>query len=309
MGHPYPRSASRMVKVRNTRITNKQQRKAKQSGRTPVARMPTAASLDAHATAFAKLLANPCASPLAHPVYAGSDAGILVRTESAFSVYTAAGATAGAVHWVPGAVSSDSGNLLSGVDGGTFAKTAFVPGLTYIKAQASAARCVAACMQITFLGSELNRSGVIAIGRASGDLVKVGDSVSAAGLEPSLEHYTRTPDKTIELTWVPGMDDQSFLDPNANFTADMANGRSALAFCAYGLPAAVGIRVRLVAVYEYKPLQATGITYTSSARAKSKNSLDHVLNEIQEATNKVREVGATAYKVFQVGKRIAGMLI
>ncbi len=298
-----------MVKVRNIRITNKQRRKAKQSGKIPVSRMPTAASLDAHATAFAKLLANPCASPLAHPVYAGSDAGILVRTESAFSAFSGAGVTGGAIHWVPGAVSSDSGNLLGEANGSAYAKITSVPGLTFLKAQASAVRCVAACMQITFLGSELNRSGVVAIGRSSGDLVKVGTTVDAAGLEPSLEHYTRTPDKTIELTWVPAMDDQSFLDPNVNFTADMAAGRSALTFGAYGLPAANGLRVRLVAVYEYKPLQATGITYTSSARARSKNSLDHVLNEIQEATNKVREVGATAYKVYQVGKRIAGMLI
>lgn len=309
MGHPNPRLASRMVKVRNTRITSKQQRKAKQPRRTPAVRMPTAASLDAHATAFAKLLVNPCAAPLAHPVYAGSDAGILVRTESAFSAFNGAGQDGGAIHWVPGAVSSDSGNLLGGYNGSTFAPATFVPGLTYLKAQASAVRCVAACMQITFLGSELNRSGVVAIGRSSGDLVEVGNSTDAAALEPSLEHYTRTPDKTIELTWVPAMDDQSFLNPNYNFTSDMANGRSALTFCAYGLPAGTGLRVRLVAVYEYKPLQATGITYTSSARAKSKNSLDHVLNEIQEATNKVREVGATAYKVFQVGKRIAGMLI
>lgn len=300
-----------MVKIKGMpRKAANKSNKAKKVARKPANRvMPTAASLDAHAAAFARMLVNPCTAALAHPVYAGSDAGILVRTENSVSIYNGAGITGGALHWVPGAVSSNYGNMLAGTDGLTFGAYNAVPGLTYLKAQASAVRCVAACIQVTFLGSELNRSGVVALGRSSGDQVTSGSTVDAAGLEASLEHYTRTPDKTIELTWVPSMDDQSFVDPNANFDASLAVGRSGLTITTYGLPAATGLRLRFVAIYEYKPKVSTGITYTSSARAKSVNSLDHVLNVVQEMSNKVREVGATAYNVFQVGRKIAGLLL
>jgi len=247
--------------------------------------------LDAPAAAYARLLADPCAAPLVHPIYAGSEGGILVKAESVQTYGTGAGFTNVMVHWTPGAIGSGNTEFLIAQDGpgstATPAASAVTPGKVFLAANATGVRCVAACLQVTYLGTELNRAGTFTIGRTQGSLLDPGGAYTYANVETSLEHFSRTPDQTIELRWVPANMDQSFTDPNVATPTQERDRKSAITFLAQGLTATSGIRVRMVAIYEYQPLVGTGITTPSSSRATSGFSLDDVLNAVQKATNVV----------------------
>jgi len=279
-----------MVKSTKIRSKNKSgnKPKAKAMQVRPVRVMVPRRILDAPAMAYAKLLSDPCAAPLSHPIYAGSEGGILVKAESVFTFCNEASAQFGLLHWTPGAIGSGNTELLSYIGStntGTVVTNTNTPGKTFLAANATGARCVAACMQVTYLGTELNRAGSISMGRTQGSLVDAGVTTNVASVETALEHFSRTPDNTVELRWVPANMDQSFTDPNVGTPTQERDRKSALTFVNQSQVAATGFRIRLVAVYEYQPLAGTGITTPSSARATSGFSLDDVLNYVQRATN------------------------
>ncbi len=257
--------------------------------------------LDAAARAYAQLIAHPCTAPLAHPIYSGSEGGILVRAESSFNMNGSTSATSGFVHWTPGALGPTNIELLYGESSGatspaTAATLGNAPGLSFVQSNASSVRVVAACMQVTYTGSELNRSGVWMLGRTQGGLIDNGVSFTPANIEQSLEHFSRVSDGTCELVWVPSDMDQAFGDPNVTTPQVEKDRKAALTLAYYNLPTATPVRVRLVAIYEYQPKTGQGIVTPSDSRARSAFSLDDVLNVVQRATNIVRRVGAAYHR-------------
>lgn len=264
--------------------------------------------LDGPARAYAMLLSDPCMAPLTHPLYAGGEGGILVKAESVFNLVGGGTDTKGLVHWTPGAIGTTNSELLTDSSNGTFTATANAntPGKTFLVANATGVRCVAACLQATYLGTELNRAGNYALGRTQGSLIDLGSAINFADLEPTLEHFTRTPDGTIELRWIPANMDQSFTDPNVATPAQEKDRKSAITFSASGLTAGSGIRFRLVAIYEYQPKTGTGIATPSSSRAKSSFSLDDVLNVVETVTNVISKVNNVVGSAYMRGPALMG---
>lgn len=287
-----------MVKSNKIKNRSKPAKKAQNSPKSGmVRRVPVMRrlALDAPALAYARLLADPCGAPLTHPIYAGSEGGILVKAESVITLGTGASDNCLLAHWTPGAVGSNNTDLLIEASGSVnFAPpvSSQGPGNAFLKANATGARCIAACMQITYLGTELNRAGAYAVGRTQGSLIDPTTAVTVGAIEPTLEHFTRTPDSTIELRWVPANMDQSFTDPNVSTPTQERDRKSAITFVASGLTNGSGVRIRLVAIYEYQPKTGTGIATPSSARATSSYSLDDVLNYAQRATNVLMRVSS-----------------
>ncbi len=58
---------------------------------------------------------------------------------------------------------------------------------------------------------------------------------------------------------------------------------SSLSVAATGLPAATGYYVRLTAVWEWKPIYATGMASASASKAISNSTLDNVLDSLARA--------------------------
>jgi len=289
--------------VKSNKMRSKNNNKKKSSGasaakrKAPAGRMivPTRRMFDPPAAAYARLLADPCGAPLTHPLYAGGEGGILVKAESVINIAAGASETGVLMHWTPGAIGSGNTELLTSApagDSATATAASSTPGKTFLNDNATGVRVVAACMQVTYLGTELNRSGTIAMGRTQGSLIDPTNTVSLSGLSTALEHFTRTPDSTLELRWVPANMDQSFTDPNVATPTQERDRKSALTLSASGLVAASGLRIRLVAIYEYQPLRTLGIANPSSSRAYSSWSLDDVLNSVQKATNVIKSMSS-----------------
>lgn len=245
----------------------------------------TRRALDAKALEYARLLVDPCAAPLCHPVYPGGDSGFLFRVESVNTFANASGNNAGYVHWTPGYVNGSTTEMIAA--GGAGSTTALInvtvpsnPGRQFLIDNASAVRCVAACMKITYPGSEQNRSGRIHYGHTQAGLIDFGDSITVDDLAPNLQHYGRTPPDTLELVWRPGIADVEFNDPSATASATIRDRKTSLTAAWAGLPNTIGMTVHFTAVYEWLPKTGKGLAANMAGKNTSTNTMDEVLDEI-----------------------------
>lgn len=289
--------------------------------------------LDEQALAYARLLNDPCGAPLCHPTFAGGDGGMVLRAENTFTMGTPAGTTAATFVWVPGAIGNNAGNGSAIVTGNASSAGAgmalaqvangFQPGYAFLAANAAEVRVVAACIQVFYPGTELDRSGLIGYGNIPGGTLVNGAAINASFVFQTLERYERTPNEHIEIKWRPTAFDQNHTAPTANTgTAELAR-RGGLGIVLQGGAPAVGLIIRMVAVYEYTPAYASGLTAPSAARNTSNNSLDQVINFLDSTgdwmvrgSKAAFRLGAAAYEaapyvrsIAYGGKRVAQALL
>lgn len=248
-------------------------------------------ALDAPALAYARLLADPCNAPLCHPIYPGTEAGFLFRAENFFSIADpGAGATTtcGLFHWTPGYVNAESTELLftnnsaPGLAAATVASTSS-PGKGFLAANARGMRCVAACMKITFIGAESQRSGRLHYGHTSAGMIDLGQSVTIDQVAQTLQHYCRTPADTVEVIWKPNIADTQFCDPTASTNAVARDARSAITMAVAGLPTGTGMTLHCTAIYEWTPAVNLGVGHNALGKARSSNSLDDVMDALVDS--------------------------
>lgn len=277
-------SLIKMAKAKKMNKASKKKGKARGGRR----RAPRSLGLDAAAAAYARLIADPCNAALVHPIYPGSAAGFLFRAESFFGVGTNTGETAGYVHWTPGYVNANNtelliGNSNSGAGAAAATPNASSPGKTFLGANAKGVRCIAACMKVTFAGTESARSGRIHYGQTQSGMIDNGQTITADGVAQTLQNFSRTPTDTVEIVWKPEIGDTEFNDPTEAAGALIKDRKGALTFAFAGLPTAVGFTVHLTAVYEWTPAVSGGIGHNTNGKPLSSNSLDDVLTTLQRA--------------------------
>lgn len=241
------------------------------------------APLDDAAASYARLLVDPCNAPLAQPVYPGGDSGFLFRAESFVTFGNGATDTSGVVHWTPGYVNSNATELISaGTTGGSVSGSlgnfTQSPGRSFLTANAKGVRCVAACMKVTYPGAENGRSGRVHFGLTQAGMLDTAVSVTPDNVAQTLQHYSRTPAETIEIIWKPNISDTEFNDPTEGASPAIRDRKAAITVAWAGLPASVGLTFHLTAVYEWTPAVGLGVGHNTLGKARSRNSLDDVLD-------------------------------
>lgn len=279
------------------------------------ARIPRAPILDAPAVAYAKLLADPCNGPLVHGLSVDGVGGIVSRFESDF-IINGNNETAAFYAFVPGlAVGQGSTNLLaSDATPITFGPLNNVFAfLAPSSRSVGSFRCLSACIQVYWPGTELNRAGVVGLMQSNyGDINDFATPVTPGFLRSASTYVERTPQDKLELKWTPSEADLNWTEQGANDTgiASSYAKRSTLTVSAAGLPANTGLRVRLTAVYEWKPLQVTGIAMQRTV-ARSNNTLSHVLNVLDSTGdwvyNGAVKVGTTLSKIWAAVEAAGGV--
>lgn len=271
-----------MVKARRTRKRTDAQRKPKKRA----ARMPRRlTTLDPPAVAYAKLLADPCNAALVQPVFPGGDSGFLFRAESFSSWNITAGSTSGVVHWTPGYVNTTNTEILSteaanGAAGVTMKVENVAPGKSFLASNARAARCIAACLKVTYAGAESQRAGRVHYGHTSSGMLDNGQTVTADSVAQTLQHYSRTPAETIELRWYPGIGDFEFNDPSEAAGAILRDRKTALTVAWAGLPPATPLTFHFTAIYEWRPAIGQGVGNNALGKSTSRNTFDDVLDAL-----------------------------
>lgn len=221
---------------------------------------------------YARLLADPCNAPLVHGPFGDGSGGMISRFESDFIYGYSSTDVNGSLAFLPSGPSCYENVTLT--DTTTFAYNAGVfapPGSAFLQANCSSYRCLAACIQVYWPGTELNRQGIISVGCLPAEAVFNTDN-TVSKLRTLSQYVERTPAGMAEIKWQPTSFDTQFTD--AGDAASSGSGvdsklstsrRNALVVTHAGLPANVGMRVRIVAVYEWKPRVGSGFVTASSA--------------------------------------------
>lgn len=286
-----------------------------QATRQRVVSVRAAPGIDAAARAYAQLLADPCGAKLAHAVYSGGTGGYLARFETD-TVLNAGATDVGSMGFFC------PGNIHNGTLGGFGASAAAVvsdtatqnlnalnsltPGYTFLNSNSFSARCVAACIQVSYVGAELTRGGIVALGQTTYTSL-VGTPKSPAQLRQMAQHVRRMPDGMVELALVPNDISQRYTNASSTDNSELEEDMPSLFWSVYGIPANTGIRVRCVSVYEWIPGNTTGINLPSPTEiTASKSSLNDVLQYLQstgdwaargfhDASHAIASLGAAAY--------------
>lgn len=226
-----------------------QQRKRKQPKRQQGANF--ASELSLASKRYAALLADPCNGPLVQSPFGAGSGGLVSRFESDFLVGWSATSTNTAVAFAPAIpmVYGEGAALTSDTAAINWATTTASPGRAYLLSNARSFRCLSACIQVYWPGSELNRSGIISLGQA-GAQEALSTVLTVSQLRSSSQYVERMPERMSEIIWRPTDAEVAWNTPND--TTDM-DRFSALYVTASGIPVSTGIRVRVVAVYEWIP--------------------------------------------------------
>lgn len=265
----------------------KKQNKGKK-GRTRAPGPPRAmgVGLDGPALAYANLLNDPCNGKLVHPTYAGGNGGYIIRGESYFSAATGATDTANFLHWTPGAIGNTDSQMLWGnaatatATPAAAALASVTPSKTFLVATASAYRCVAACLKISYVGSAGGLSGRVHFGNTTGGYIDLGTTYAVNAVATGLSSFSRVPVVPIEIKWRPTVADEQWMDPSSATASVDKDRRGAITVAVADLPASVGIFYHLTAVYEWQPLTNQGIQVPTNNLSQSRNTLAEVITSL-----------------------------
>lgn len=247
--------------------TKKKQGKAKAKA-TPRAQIRPTMQFGDAAVRYAKLLADPCNGDLVPGPFGDGSGGMVCRFEKEYLINNSSTDTAaafifnpfsGMVAWQTTPLVDDATTITWTVPAGTLSH----PGNAFLTANASWARCLAACVQVYYPGSELSRAGVVSLGQYASEVVS--DTLAVANLRTQANYVMRTPADVAEIVWRPNQADLLGREPMTTFnTSNMQLGvnTTSLVVTGAGLPVSTGLRIRVVAVYEWQPDPASGFKNT-----------------------------------------------
>jgi len=221
----------------------------KQQGQAKPAKKPAGPSrslLNAGDRAYARLLADPCNAPIVPGLVTDGTGTNVQRFVTDQSITLGPTDNAVNICICPSAMairhgfsSSDSANI-------TFNSGYAYPGSGIITAQGQRYRCLAACAQISWIGTEQNRQGLVALGNApQGGALST--TTTTAEVRSGLAYVNRLPDTTVGIKWRPNDNDLDWIDAAYN-----PNNVNAMWIQVSGLPVNTTVlRLRVVVVMEW----------------------------------------------------------
>lgn len=258
---------------------------------------PSVGGLDAAASDYMRLIKDPCNAKLCNTIWPGTSGSLVSRFESDFILWNDT-STSGVLAFVPGANALYYNGTVMTLD--TTASTigsdpAKAPGNSFLTATASGVRAVACCLEISFPGTELNRSGIVALGQAPfstfvPNVLTAGGggnvTLTASNVRTLAQHTERMPQDRAEILFQPGPGDQNWYEFNtaqsASASIDDIADKNCLFMSVSGLPATTGVRIRIVNVVEWMPKAAQGLV-ASVQPPPSKNTLNDVLRALPQS--------------------------
>jgi hypothetical protein len=259
--------------------------------------------------AYVKLLSDPCNGKFVSPPFAGTGTNQFMRTKTFLTLPP--GTVDAVVQFAPAYITSNSGpyNTLArpspilysatGTYGGamnTIFSQAISPnvfgsydGVVVTKGLAGSARCVAACMKVHYVGTELNRKGLISATVGPGVLFS-GNSPSggaaidtAPSISSEMPQTDRFGSRVHEYRWLPDADDQTmqplsgaaFQSGGITTYAGDYSGNSLIVACTN--TNADSIYIEIVSCWEYELNLALGSGLQRAVSTPPRGTLNEAL--------------------------------
>lgn len=206
-----------------------------------------------------RMLSDPCFANLAESAYRGRS-GIVSRF-TGVNTFTAGSFTAAAFVYNPAALSATQFAVATSSTSATPSYDQPMPGQAYLLATAESYRVIGFCLDIDYVGTELNRSGMVYGGVVPSSTVIAGVATNVDKLKVLLSNSVRTPDREITQLWFPGVNNEQYNDIiSATIYGDANNS---LILCVENMPTGLQIRIRQTVIYEWLPKADTGIIMPS----------------------------------------------
>jgi len=263
--------------------------------------------LDKAGREYARLLADPVSAPIVQPGMAGGQPGQIMRFTCEQSFINSTN-TCGIVAWTPGlACVPLPGTVTAGlpypflIGAGTTSSvtlgapaasgaSGYVPGYSFITANATSYRCIAADLELIYAGSEQTRSGMVYLAHTVDNLSFVSGGIyDVNGTVGNVCQRTiRMPDGGVHLRFRPTLIDQEFTNTGPTSAGETPalsmvwNGAGSLLIGVTGVTAGQTVNLRCTAVYEFIPSSTLGITGASSQACSSKNPLHVIVDSLDK---------------------------
>lgn len=237
--------------------------KARRNGNAVVPR-PVGMRLSDAGVRYARLLADPCTADLVNGPFGDGYGGMVSRFEKEYVINNSATDVASFFAFTPGIGTCFIANAPITDETATITPVALLassnPGYSFLQPNSSHIRPLAACVQVYWPGSELNRQGIVSLGRHFSEVVNDGASVSS--LRAQANYVQRMPADKAEIIWRPSEFDLRGQEWASTTAVTSSAGMTSIVVTATGLPPSTGIRIRVVVVYEWVPDPASGFKNT-----------------------------------------------
>lgn len=224
-------------------------------------------AIDQTAAKWLRLLADPCGADLTSPCYGGSGSGYFARQVQ--TLVPPANAVDYMFEFTP---SGDNLTIFrygySTTPGGALGTATTMPLYGLVSGlSVGRRRCIAACVKVQYLGTELERSGLVSSVVLPGAELIGGETITGASTDwsNSMNHTCRL-GEPYEYRWAPGEGDQEWL---ANTFGDTKGTNSTLGnslqILLRGIPPGK-VELHLTSCWEWVPAQeGAGIPWAPGA--------------------------------------------
>lgn len=255
--------------------------------------------LDAPGAAWARLIADPCNAPLVSPCYPSNGTGQFVRLRRIIPLPAAPENNSIQLAFAPGQNALWKGETRpEAPDGTTSAAEGAFSGLAD---NYDSFRCVAACLKVTYVGTESGRAGTIGLSNSPNPLFNPSETTVSNGFMSQMTQINRVGEVKHEVKWIPSIKDQEFQTTNGSvpnlgstLTCIVADLKR---YLTSGSPGYVteGVQFELVGIYEVVPKRNSGMM-VASVPNQSRNTVADVM----------RALGPTAHWLY--GHMVAPVL-
>lgn len=230
----------------------------------------------------ANLCMDPCNAKIGPTAYRGSDGfvqrfrttqSLVLTTQSCFlsvyypaynSIYLAA---------IPLPASGIAGPLTYNIAG---------PGQSFLLTNADSQRAVAACMQVDYTGTELDRQGLLYRGVIKASVFS--NSFTLDQITALLGNPERVPDHTAEVKWIPGSIEEEYWN-TGSIAPDGPGDRNVIVTVGVGFTSPVTFSFTNTLVTEWQPNFGVGIAANSPNTADAPAGFEHVKTHLARAGN------------------------
>lgn len=238
--------------------------------------------LDRAAADYARLLSDPCEGPLVTGPFGDGSGGIVTRFEWDAVINTSTGETGAYYAFSPAQAYGFLTPTVLVSDSTAFtavANTAYSPAYSFMLGNASQYRCLSACLQITYPGTEFSRAGVVSLGQFPQAVA--GGATTTSKIRAASRYVERTPQHAAEIIWRPNNYDLEWSAPAISDAPTASKGSCLIATLAGG-SVTTGLRVRVVCVYEWLPTAqfGSGLVVNTNVGSTSSNTYQDVIRTL-----------------------------
>lgn len=175
------------------------------------------------------------------------------------------------------------------------------PGQTFLLANSDAQRPIAACAEVDYTGTELNRQGMLYMGSVKASIFS--NNVTVDQITALIGHPRRVPDSTTSVKWIPSPVDEEYW-PTGAAVPEAPGDRNVIVVIGTGFTSPVSFQFTTTLITEWQPNQGLGIAANTPNTADAPAGMERVRTNLSRAGNWWISAAHTVESGYQTAKAV-----